>query len=1143
MPDINRLKAIRTFPMLTRYLRDDLEWPIKSDSFEDITFEYEPEELGIEPKYANMIKEIRQLRPFTGNQPWGVFFINFDNKRLPVVVLRRILGALAIKKRASANRATQAAWKCNDLLFISTCGEEKSRSISFGHFQEREGLDLPALRVVGWDKDSTQLRLEDAQATLAERLHFPDDPSDLEDWRETWSSAFKLRPREVISTSKALAERLAEIAVTIRQSVSDILEVETKEGPMSQLLDSFRENLIHDLDEDGFADTYAQTLTYGLLTEKMIARLEGTSGTLSSIKLTNPFLSELLDQCREVGREQQQIDFDELGVGELEELLDDPDTRLDEVLKDFGRTATGEDPVLHFYELFLSEYDPEERKQRGVFYTPRPVVSYIVRSVHELLQTEFGLEDGLADTTTWGEMAKRNKDLEIPDGMKPKDPFVQILDPATGTATFLVETIGVIYAAMTERWKAEGKMELEYQALWNEYVPKHLLPRLHGYELMMAPYAIAHMKIGIKLYETGYQFKAKERARIYLTNALEPPSDIQAELEVISPALAHEAKAVNEIKHDKKFTVIIGNPPYSLISANMEPEQRELVERYKFIGGERMQERGALQLEKILNDDYVKFIAKSEDHLAATEVGILGFITNHAYLDNPTMRGLRHSLMESFRQISIYDLGGSAKKATQDLDENVFDIQQGVAISLLVRSNGEKINKHQYAYARLDGAREDKYRVLSARSITETQWTTLKPIPTYYLLVPTDHKLRGEYEQFTTLTDIFNLKSIGLFTSKDSLVIDWTQDAVERKVHVFQQSKLSNKELCDHVGITAKAAWNVTKSRERLSGIKNLRNHIVKFLHRPFDPKYLFYERSLVWSMAWPVNRNLITNENIALTVSRQLATPPWNHVFCSRTLVELCFITNKTKEGNHAFPLYVSPDEEHEQRSLINNDSPRTNIHPRFIREFADALGFHDNECDSLPESITPEGIFHYIYAVLHSPNYRNRYVEFLKMDFPRVPLTSSLKLFKALTKLGAELVSLHLMESPKAKRPVTKFVGPKDLIGATDPTVEKVSYSDETVWLDKAKTIGFEGVPEEVWDFHIGAYQVCEKWLKDRQAKGGKNPRPGRVLTKEDRDHYQGIIVALSETIRLMAEIDQVIDQHGGWPNAFKNNSQEKS
>jgi hypothetical protein len=1150
------LRAITDFDSLRDFLEDELDWNLSGYSFEDLTFSYQAEELGLKPEEAAGVRAIHQLRPLSGRQPWGIFFVEFESKRLPVVVMRRILSALVLRKRASANQSERAAFASDDLLFITRFGTAAEPEIAFAHFHQENARTLPVLRVLGWDGQDTPLKLERVAHILRERLAWPEDDSDHAAWRDQWAGAFRHRIGHVIKTSDLLATELAALARRVRDAATAIMARETNKGPLTRLFLAFKEALLHDLTPETFADTYAQTISYGLFTAAISRTVpgEGKQGTYLSaihvadlVPVTSPFLKEMLATFLEVGGKKGGLDFDELGIQSIVDLFTGEETDMDAILSDFGNKTRGEDPVIHFYEHFLTAYNKALKIQRGVFYTPQPVVSYIVRSVHELLQTEFGLEHGLADTTTWGEMLKKFPELKLPpltdepgckETISPDEFFVQILDPATGTATFPVEIIDLIYNYLKALWEKRGPAAMpsipnsksniqNWNDYWNEYVPKALLPRLHAFELMMAPYAIAHMKIGLKLAETGYRFGSEERARIYLTNALEETDDKQAKL-IGFDALAHEAAAVNEIKRHKRFTVVIGNPPYSLVSANMEPQHRALVERFKFIDGERIRERGALQLEKILNDDYVKFIAKSADYLSATGVGLLGLITNHAYFDNPTMRGLRHSVIATFTHALVYDLGGSAKKLSDDVDENVFDIQQGVAIGVFVKDCKSEAEKR--LHARLLGTREEKYRTLGSASAATTQWNPLSPTPPFYLFVPTDYALRSEYEEFVPLSETFVLKSIGLFTSKDSLVLDWTVDAVEEKVRAFQASKLSNADICAQVGITAKAAWNVTKSRERLAGISNLRKHIVRFLHRPFDAKYLFYERSLVWSMALPVNRNLTAKGNLALTVSRQLAAPPWNHVFCSNTIVELCYITNKTKEGNHVFPLYVLPDEEAEQRSLAGHDSRHLNFHAAFIRKLFSAIGFSPTRSDSLPAGLTPEDIFHYAYAVFHSPGYRTRYAEFLKIDFPRLPLTSSLDLFRALARLGGELTALHLLESPKLDTPITEFSG-----GARE--IAKVGWTPDhggTVWIDaggkKAATTpgttGFRGVPEAVWNFHIGGYQVCEKWLKDRK---------GHTLTDDDIAHYHKIVVALSETIRLMAEIDEVINQHGGWPSAF--------
>ena len=614
MPDPNpdRLRQIKTFPSLVKYLRDELDWPIDSDDFDELTFDYEPEELGLDAKAAVKIKQIKQLRPLADNQPWGIFFVNFEPKRLPVVVLRRILRSLVIKKRQSANRSQQAAWQLHDLLFISSYGEADHRDITFAHFSEDADQDggLPTLRVLGWDDEDTVLHLVHAHATLKEKLRWPEDDADLEAWRSLWSSAFTLRHREVINTSKALAVRMAELASAIRKRANRVLSVESDKGPLRKLMSAFKEALIHDLSDDDFADMYAQTITYGLLT----ARVSRPAGLVADniadmVPITNPFLKELMETFLNVGgrrngsRRESGIDFDELGVNDVVDTL--RAANMEAVLRDFGDKNPQEDPVIHFYEDFLKEYDAKKRMRRGVFYTPRPVVSFIVRSVDEILRTEFGLADGLADTTTWAEMEMLHDDLTIPKGTDPDSPFVVILDPATGTGTFLVEVIGLVHKTMTAKWEREGHMPLEFDGLWNDYVPKHLLPRLHGYELMMAPYAIAHMKIGLKLYETGYRFASDERARVYLTNALEPAKHFQMSFDV--PALAHEAEAVNAIKRDRRFTVVIGNPPYSYMSANLTEAAAIIIEPFRFVDGERIKERSALSLERSLQDDFVKF--------------------------------------------------------------------------------------------------------------------------------------------------------------------------------------------------------------------------------------------------------------------------------------------------------------------------------------------------------------------------------------------------------------------------------------------------------------------------------------------------------------------------------------------------------
>ncbi|MEK6284513.1 MAG: type ISP restriction/modification enzyme [Acidobacteriota bacterium] len=1108
------LRAVKTFPSLVKYLRDELDWPIESDDVEDLTFDYEPEELGLDAKTAVKIKEIKQLRPLASNQPWGIFFINFEPKQLPIVALRRILRALVFKKRVSGSRAQQKTWQLNDLLFISSYGDSSERAITLAHFSEdsRYG-DLPTLRVLGWDAQDTVLHLEDAEQTLKAKLHWPDNAADVESWRSTWASAFTLRPREVVRTSRELAVKLADLATVIRERANKVLAIESASGPFRKLHQAFQEALIHDLSQDDFADMYAQTIAYGLLTAH-VSRPAGlvAENIVDIVPNTNPFLKELLGTFLRVGGRKGKIDFDELGINEVVELLRNAD--MDAVLRDFGDRNPNEDPVIHFYELFLKEYDPVKRMKRGVFYTPRPVVSFIVRSVDEILRTEFGLEDGLADVTTWGDMAERNAELLIPEGVSPEAPFVQILDPATGTGTFLVEVIEVIHKTMVEKWRKQGVGVYDVRLKWDDYVQRDLLPRLYGFELMMAPYAIAHMKIGLKLRETGYSFLSSERARVYLTNTLEEPKDFSDYFEQMAPALAHEAYAANKIKRRNSTTVIIGNPPYAGHSTNTGQWINDLLRgkdtlsgektgNYFEVDGKRLDERNP----KWLNDDYVKFMRYGQRRIEQSRLGVLAFITNHGYFDNPTFRGMRQSLLSTFSAGYVLDLHGNVKKGLRAIvDQNVFDIQQGVGIGIWVTSGATKAG-HRVSHSEVTGDRVEKYQWLQDRTVLLNQYSKVEPSAPFYVFVPQEKTIREEFARGTSLVDVFRASTMGVTTGRDQLCISFTSQESLEKLADFT-SDLPEIELANRYGLSNKSGWNIAKARRAIRSAGFSKRGCQAFAYRPFDVRVLYLDSSIVGRPRLEVMKQMLEPDNLGLCTTRQV-NGEFRHVFCARCPTNDCLVSLASGERTYLFPLY-SGGGRHGMLGHLNRES---NLIPTFVKHFARHLGIQQEA----EEGALSRDIFCYFYALLYSPAYRRRYSEFLKIEFPRVPLTTSVDLFRALACLGAELVSLHLLESPKLGRPLTTYTGP------SHSEVEKVSYAGHTVWLDKAQTRGFKGVPESVWSFHVGGYQVCEKWLRDRR---------GRTLSDEDITHYQRVVVALNETIRLMGEIDTVIEEHGGWP-----------
>ena len=1100
MPAAN-LRDIHTFPELVRYLEDELDWPLQEYGFDELTFEFTPTELGLKEDDAARIKAIHQLRPLATGQPWGIFFVEFENKKLPVVVLRRILSHLVIKKRESANKASTPAWHAEDLMFITAFGEENSlaREIAFAHFHQNPG-DLPTLNVLGWDGGDTPLKLAKVADDLRQRLRWPDDESDTQAWRENWRRPFRHRIGHVIQTADLLAEELARLARGIRDKAKRMLAAETERGALTRLYKAFQTALIHDLTPESFADTYAQTITYGLLTAA-ISRTEmseGRHGTaliaqnvVDMVPITNPFLKEMLQTFLKAGGRKGGIDFDELGIQDVVELLRGQETDLPAILRDFGNKTRGEDPVIHFYEHFLNAYNKQLKIQRGVFYTPQPVVSYIVRSVHELLQSEFGLADGLADTATWGEMLIKHPEMKLPPltdaadekrSISPDEPFVQILDPATGTATFLVEVIDVIYSTLTSKWTKQNLNEAQRLAAWNDYVPKGLLPRLHAYELMMAPYAIAHMKIGLKLAETGYKFTTDERARIYLTNALEP---WQRQLALPDfEALAHEAEAVNKIKRDKKFTVVIGNPPYANYSANLTPEARRIVDKYRNFKDTPIRERNQLQFERNIQDDFVKFISIAQDIVSAADVGVFGYITNGTMLSSTSLRGMRERLVKEFSSLFELNLHGGVNEIVVGIenDENVFDIAQSVAIHVYARSRqGKGSIVH---YADLLGRRDSKYAMLSSRSVADTRWQRIQPDTENCGFLPQDEAGRAIVRR---LDSIFVRFGAGIKTNRDAVVIGFDEMSLLETVREFDALLVSES---------------------------NYQRYVQALLYRPFDTRWIFYHGDAVASRSLPTMKHVIAGPNIGLVSSSTWTTPGRFSVGTSRLMIEMK--TGTHDRGTTFFPLY-------RYESLLGEKVEQVhNLSEEFVRDWCATtrMQFVQTGRGDGNKTTGPEDIVSWLYGLFHSLEYRRRYRTSLSQGFPIVLLTSNIALLQVLSKIGDELIALHLLESPKVDNFITRFEGE-----GNNSIPKKPTYKDGAVWINASQH--FAGVPEAVWNFHVGGYQVCEKWLKDRK---------GRTLSADDVAHYQRVVVALNETIRLMDEIDEAIEAHGGWPGAFQ-------
>lgn len=1104
------LDRVSNFSQLVDLLRDKLEWPIGEDyGFDDVVFEYEASELGLKKDEVAKIREIHQLRPLATHQPWGIFFISMEDKALPVTVLRRILKALIVKKRAGTG--DRRAWDKSDLIFAASFGKSGARELAFIHFSDGKATgDLPVMKVLGWNARDTVLKHEYVASTLCNKLAWPDDPEDVEGWRKAWASAFELRLNETIRTSKDLAVRLAELASDIRARVNQLLKAEDQTGPMTTMLAAFRKNLIHDLDEDGFADMFAQTIAYGMLAARISRPMGIIADNLADmVPKTNPFLKELFGNFLKIGGrdKRRELDFDELGVRDVVDVLNN--ANMEAVLRDFGDRNPKEDPVIHFYELFLKEYDPKKRMQRGVFYTPRPVVNFIVRGVDEILRTEFGLPLGLADTSTWVEVAARNARITIPAHVKPDAPFVQILDPATGTGTFLVEVIDLIHQRMEGHWQAQGKSAAEIKAAWNTYVPAHLLPRLTAFELMMAPYTIAHMKVGLKLSETGYTFGSDERARILLTNALEPPRDLDMEFSFMSEALAHEAQAANDAK-SALFTIVIGNPPYSP-SISEPPKILELLDDWK---------KDLNETKSDLNREEWKFLRMATNLLKVSSVGCLGIIVNRDYLDGITKRVLRKWLSENFPRQTHIDLNGDVKGNISD--ENVFEIQQGVAVCLVSSLNGGA------EYCSLVGTREQKYEKLLGQKVELPNLNKIVPMPPFYRISAATHNavVEQEYFAFFSIPSAFSNYSSGIQTKCDALSVHFSENEIWTTVNDL--SKMKPEDARTHFGLGKDGRdWTVKGAISDLNSPIPDKRFCAPIQYKPFDTRWTYWTGKTKGFLAYPrreIMSHIVGLDNLGLIFNRQVVGE-FSHFFVSDIATNHGTFYLGNKGQDYIAPLWLIEK---------NAGSRSSNILPEFSRSISNniALNQVNDDRGDLKGNYGPRDLFDYIYAVLHSPGYRSRYAEFLKSDFPRIPTPKDRAIFSALVPLGRALVALHLLRSEDAlalKSPDIRFAG------TGEARVEKgyPEYQNGKVMINGSRW--FEDVPMATWEFHVGGYQVCEKWLKVRAAKGGKKPSPGRVLTEEDILHYRRVVVALTETRRLMAEIDTVIGQHGGWPGAF--------
>ncbi|MCL2073297.1 MAG: N-6 DNA methylase [Marinilabiliaceae bacterium] len=908
------------------------------------------------------------------------------------------------------------------------------------------------------------------------------------------------------------AEDLSKIMASKARLMASIIENALNNNENGPIVDAnsldlqlkgFQEVLIPEIKHKDFADMYAQTIAYGMFAAKLNDQTDDVFTRKQASELipySNPFLRKFFQYIAD-------NDLDKRIRWVVDDLADLFNyVNINSIIKEFQKTD--HDPIIHFYETFLSEYDPALRKNRGVWYTPKPVVQFIVQAVDDILKQDFEISDGLADASITQPVTGSTQPV-IAGLTRPviagltRNPLnaskhhrVQILDPATGTGTFLAEVVQNIY----KKFKNQ-------QGMWQNYVHEHLIPRLNGFEILMASYSMAHLNLDMLLKQTGYKQTGNERLRIFLTNSLDDPK-AKTELPFVK-WLSDEANAANNIKQDVPVMVVLGNPPYSGISQNRETEFTKLVEHYKYVDGVHFKEK-----KHWLQDDYVKFIRFGQYFIENNGEGILAFINNHGFLDNPTFRGMRWNLLKTFDKIYIIDLHGNAKKKETapdgSKDENVFDIQQGVSINIFVKckKNSESNTLAEVYHYDLYGKRTEKFNFLINNNLKSVKWQQIKYNKPFYFFVPKSETHKKEYEKGFVLTELFKLNSVGIVTGNDNLNISFTQKEQKQKIndlltlaeHIWREKYNRQKDS---------TSWNYLSAKKEIEKIDEKCFSIL--MYRPFDNRCTYYtgKSGGIYSRPlYEVMQHFLMGENIGLiTIRRNRSQQLWNFIHLSKNMISGSTAISSL-DINYFFPLYT-----YIKNGIADNDnSPyhkQHNLNKTIVDKISKKLGLQfTEEKEKTKNTFAPIDILDYIYAVLHNPTFREKYREFLKIDFPCVPYPENAEIFWKYVELGEKLRHLHLLEGVEPQQNMANFPI------AGNNKIEKVQYTINKVYINDTQY--FDNVPLVTWNFYIGGYQPAQKWMKDRKE---------RVLNYDNIKHYQKIIVALGETEEVMKEIEHII------------------
>ncbi|MDE0268102.1 MAG: hypothetical protein OXI96_03575 [Acidimicrobiaceae bacterium] len=1066
--NVERMRRIRTFAQLFQYLVDDQGWPLDLDQpdlpyLEDddltvVTYDWDPAELGIPTDRLKDLERFQQMRPLTVNQPWGVFFLEFKGTRLRYTPIRRLLRALVTKKRASAGPVSRRTWALSDLLFFVITGKAKDVELHLLAFKG-ENPQTAEFRSLTWRPAHTSTHhLKRLSEELLPCLEWPEDTSDTESWRGAWWKAFKLPVGQAINDSARLADRMAKTAQDLRDQIHEALESENGSGPFLDLMQEIRTRLVSDVTSKSFADMCAQTLVYGMLSSRVTNPQDfGSSPIFSTVPLANPFLEALFEQVHD-----EAVSLD-LPGSDLPQLVADlRETNVEAILDQIGSTTKGGDPIIHFYEEFLKKYDREMRTDAGAFYTPQPAVEFIVRAVDEVLRSRFGLRMGIADTESWQEVAERNG-FDIPEGIDPRKPFVSMIDPATGTGTFLVEWL---------RQARKSFLESGTLQEWPRHLRDHLLPSMHAFELMLAPYAIAHLKVALELYHTGAN---EGTMQILLTDTLEHTAR-QGQLATMSNPVAEEGTRAVKLKEHERFTVVIGNPPYNR-------EHRSVGDTSKRKGG--VVRHGTAGIDPLINaitepmkeaglgghltnvyNDYVYFWCWAV--WQTTELppgpGIVAFITASSYLEGISMGGVRHLLRNAFDELWIVDLGGEGRGAHKE--DNIFDIQTPVTIGVGVRTSQKNTGDCVVRYLKVSGTRSEKLTRLAQTDLNDVH----EQIPGEHLdhIVP---RSTNQYHDWPKITELLPWGHSGCQHQRTWPIAE-TKPVLDKRWRAFLEEVPRNRRvLLKETGDrnTHSKVKPLLGGPPRLTPLHDLdrdapHEGIEQYGYRSFDRQWVIADNRLadrprpaLWKIRGPNQVFLTTliaskfNQGPVLTVTPYV--PDRNH-FSNR--------------GANVMPYYR------------NIHSREPNITQNLLTTLSERLN----------TEITAEDLLAYVYALGGTSAFTDRFNEELAETAGpiHIPITANPDLFQQAIKLGRDLLWWHTWGerfTPEGQLRLPEGQAKKIRPVEVMPNNSKDRTYDRT---SRTLTVGtgtFAPVSEEAWNFEVSGLRVLRSWLGYRMKK----------------------------------------------------------